>query len=536
MMIRIFSLFFLLLLSSWAWGLSISKVDVHCDEELSCTEFEGKFDLLRGTWSEEQLRERVRLFLFDPSIQKLSVEVVQEEGGDRALVNLTPHRTIGSVLFHVNYAVDLSDLKKAFPYKENEIYDESKASEAYAAISRYLSEHGFAQENIALQVDGRGNQVDLKYDVKINKVIKINKVYVDFDTPVSLQPIKERFRVFSGELWDQLKFKIMLEQVLAELFEQGYFYSKLELLPTEKDSSQGAVNLHLKGTLGERFLFSFAGNKIFSTQELLAFVKKSIKETPNVFDPNELGTTLKKEYERLGLYNNRVTFSILKGQDRFGTALTQIHFKILEGFKIPVQQIIFTGNTFFSDEQILSYFKEQASEISKRDFFDLEDLNRFSSILRKKYLAHGHVLAEVSEPYVVFDEKHSKATVEYKIKEKEQTFLSSIEVTGVSSELSGKVIESLKNKSGTALDVTVIQEDLARMMKILRDEGFYFAQIKNLESESLLTYSPDATSATLTLNVDLGKKTIIDSFLVTGNQKTKNKVITREIEVKPGRS
>ena len=361
-------------LSFKTWAVDISSVQIKCAEGLSCTEFEGKFDTLIGQWTEERLRDRLKLFLFDPTINKFSFEVFDQ---GEAFVYLTPHRSIGQILFDVNYKIDVSDLRKIFPYREGESYDELKNSEAYTAISRYLAEHGFAQENISLEVVANENHVDLLYKINIQKVIKIHKVYLDFDAPTSLQYIKQKFRDFSGELWDQLKFKIVLEQVSKELFDQGYFYSKLELKAPEKNVEDKNINLHLIGKLGDRFLFSFSGNSLFSNQELSEFAKNSVKETPNLFDPNEIASSLRKEYEKKGLYNNQITFNVLKGRDRFGTVVSQVYFKIVEGRKIELNSLVFSGNTHHSDAELREFYYSQASILASREFLDIEFLNLF---------------------------------------------------------------------------------------------------------------------------------------------------------------
>lgn len=531
MYMRILTLFFFFVLSHVTWAVTISEIKIRCAEGLTCNEFEGKFDSLVGHWDEERLRDRLRLYLFDPTINKFAFEVFDQ---GEAFVYLTPHRTIGQIRFDINYKVDLNDLRKAFPFREGEVYDELKNSEAYSSISRYLSEHGFAQENIALEVVASENHVDLLYKINIQKVIRIHKVYLDFDAPQSLQYIKQKFREFSGELWDQLKFKVVMEQVAKELFDQGYFYSKLELQAPEKKADNRDINLHVAGKLGDRYLFSFSGNKFFSDQELSIFARNSVKETPNLFDPNEIASSIRKEYEKIGLYNNQIKFNVLKGHDRFGTVVTQVYFKISEGQKIELKNLVFSGSLHHTEGELKDFYFSQAPVLASRGFLDIEYLNRFSSILRKKYLSEGYVLAEVEAPHLVYDDVRKRATVEYKIREKERSTISHIEMKGISTALETELIDGFKNKVGAPVDITSLQDDLSKTISVLRSRGYYYAQIKNLDSDNILQYSSDATTATLSLDLDLGKKTVVDGILITGNQKTKSIVISREVEVKHG--
>jgi len=535
-MIRYVVLLFLsaLLCNCLAYGFTVSKIQLDCAEGYSCNEFEGKFDPLLGTWDEAKLRDRLRLFLFDPSIQKFSFEIREEEGTQTGIVKITPHRIVRSLQFLSNYSVDLLDLKKNFPYREGDLFDETKNQEANAVITRFLAEHGFNYDSISLDLLTQETQVDLIYKINIRHVTKINKIHLDFDTPILLEPIQTKFNIFRGQVWDQLKFKVLVELTGKELFDQGYFYSKLEIRPPENVKNKDAINLTVKGELGERYVFSFLGQRYFSEQELLGFIKTSIKETPTTFDVNEISNDLKKEYEKLGIYNTEITYQIVKGKDRYNSPLNQVHLKIKEGSKILLQEVAFSGNNDFSTEKVQDFFSANSSVLTARGLLDVENLNNFSSVLRKKYFSSGHALAEVSEPSIVFDESHRNARVEYKIKEHVTTQLQDIVITGLQPNLAEKILKILHNKKKQALDVTIIQDDLSAALHFLREEGYYFSRLKNLESDDLLIYSPDSTSATLTLDFDSGKKAIIDGFLVTGTQRTKNKVIMREVEIHPG--
>ena len=90
------------------------------------------------------------------------------------------------------------------------------------------------------------------------------------------------------------------------------------------------------------------------------------------------------------------------------------------------------------------------------------------------------------------------------------------------------------NKVGAPLNVNFLEDDLQTAIDIVRNKGFYFARFNTLESKKIIKYYESYNKAVLNIDLNVEKKSIFESVLVTGNTKTKTKIIKRELKLRVG--
>ena len=145
-------------------------------------------------------------------------------------------------------------------------------------------------------------------------------------------------------------------------------------------------------------------------------------------------------------------------------------------------------------------------------------------------------------PVLTFDQKSHSVSIQYEIKEGAQVIIKKVNINNVGPPLQEKIKKELVNKEGGKLMVTSLEKDLTRVLKIMRNEGYFFSKITNLNSNDLIVYDDTHTHiqtrshddlAYVTINVNLSKekKVRLEKVLITGNSKTKYTVIKREVDL-----
>jgi outer membrane protein insertion porin family len=124
--------------------------------------------------------------------------------------------------------------------------------------------------------------------------------------------------------------------------------------------------------------------------------------------------------------------------------------------------------------------------------------------------------------------------VTYSIKEWQQCLLDKINLSGVAEEVKPKILEKLVNKQGKPLNVIELESDLSRALDQLREEGYFYATITNLDKNSVVTYESNYTKSQLNLNFKPGKIALFETAVLAGNRVTKDKVLLREIKIEKG--
>lgn len=331
--------------------------------------------------------------------------------------------------------------------------------------------------------------------------------------------------------YDNLTLKIQIDTITKELFSAGYFNAvvKPELTGTE-NRIVVKINIDLK----ERTNFEFLDNKIFSHQELRSKLLDKIRNEFGKTEIEALATFISDTYEERGYYQTSVTYYEDEGLDKDKNKSINYHFIVDEGIKIQVKEISYRGNSYFKNAEIEKIFQDNATSLAKGGFYDRAYFEDFSDILKKEYLSRGFVFIEVSKPRVITSEEDDFVSVEYGITERQQVILKNVSFQKVPPELIAGAKESIVNKEGSPINIIALENDLRNMIIYFQNQGYYFATIANLNSDTLIAYDSSFTTVDLRPEISLDRKICYNEAVINGNVHTKTQVINREIDLKPG--
>ena len=331
--------------------------------------------------------------------------------------------------------------------------------------------------------------------------------------------------------YDNLTLKIQLDQITKDIFLAGYFNA---VVKSELAGNPEHIIIRMNINLNDRTNFEFQNNKILSHQELRSKILDKIRNEFGKVDIQNLATFIEEEYEDKGFYNTRVTYYQNTGVDSAQLKINNYFFVISEGNKIKVRDVSFRGNAFLQNDQIKEIFDKHATALASSDFYDKKFLDQFSDILKKEYLSRGFVFIEISKPRVVTNEDDASVSVEYGIAEKQQVILKNIDFQKIPEELVARAKAALVNKEGAPVNIIELESDLRKMVIFFQSEGYYFATITNLNSDSLLIYEKSYAGVDLRPEISLDKKICFNEAIINGNIQTKTIVINREIDLKQG--
>lgn len=104
----------------------------------------------------------------------------------------------------------------------------------------------------------------------------------------------------------------------------------------------------------------------------------------------------------------------------------------------------------------------------------------------------------------------------------ENPVLNSVEILGNQVYSTDKIEDMLTVKKGEILNIRQLNTDLANIEASYRQDGYILAKLRDISIDE---------SGNLTLTFNEG---ILEGYVVKGNDKTKDYVITREMRIKPG--
>jgi outer membrane protein insertion porin family len=272
-----------------------------------------------------------------------------------------------------------------------------------------------------------------------------------------------------------------------------------------------------------------SGNKKIKEKDILA----AISTRPySVVQKNLISEDVQKIvklYHQKGYFNADVKSSIEFPKDPRKATVT---FAINEHGKVYIKSISFIGNKSFSGRKlrgimetkekmfVVSWFTERG--ILQKDILDT-DLDRLSVFYHDK----GFMDAKVGTPEIAM--KDDGFYIEIPVEEGERYRVSSVEVTGDLLENHERLVKQLQSKPKDYFGREKLREDMDKISKNYMDQGYAFTTVDPIVKR-------DAEERTASVDFDVKKKEIvhIGRVSVTGNTKTRDKVIRRELRLAEG--
>lgn len=160
----------------------------------------------------------------------------------------------------------------------------------------------------------------------------------------------------------------------------------------------------------------------------------------------------------------------------------------------------------------------------------LNDLEYDSLRIQDVYMRHGFLDANVSSPFLDANFSNYTANLYYKIIEGTQYKVSDIEITIDDEVVSIKKLKkAIKVKKGEIFNIEDLRADTQILKREVADKGYAFAVVK-----PDLDKNESTGEVKVLYHIQVGDKVHISDVLISGNTRTSDRIIRREILLAPG--
>ncbi|MFN2476602.1 MAG: outer membrane protein assembly factor BamA [Chthoniobacterales bacterium] len=260
-------------------------------------------------------------------------------------------------------------------------------------------------------------------------------------------------------------------------------------------------------------------------------LRKKIKLKVNApVDEDALG---KAKQEIIDSYRSK-GFNDIDVQYRIDTnaarGTSRVVYTINEGTKGALSDIAFEGNSAFSDrvlrKQMKTKRKSLISFLDKSGRIDEGQLNQDLDTVREWYQDHGYIDVTLGEVRRV--RSGSRLTLVIPVSEGPKYLVGHIAVKGAKMTTEEKVKGLIKLKEGGVYSPKTIREDAKKISEGYGSGGYV---------DLVLTPQGTPTASgriDVTFNIEEGERSFVQRINITGNTRTKDKVIRREVLIAPG--
>ena len=337
---------------------------------------------------------------------------------------------------------------------------------------------------------------------RVQEAVILGRVTLKIGAPFVANRTAEDIRaIFSLGFFDDV-------QVRVEDFEGGV---KLTYVVTERPFVRDVL---------------FSGNKKQDATTLLEKIDLKLGTVYNPVEVNKAGDKLKDFYETEGYYEVGITPEVEKLADGDVT----VTFKIAEGRRINIEQIIIDGTQGLTPKQVRA-----AMETQEREFYILrgtvqrqrldEDIDRIIQL----YNDHGYVQARVEKSEINVDRENARATVRVVVVEGPQFKVGGVDVTGNSILPLEEIRKRIQLKSGDVFSRTKLRDSVTGVTDLYSAIGRASADV----SPNTMQDTPNRL-VNVVFEVVEGPETYVERINISGNTRSEEKILRREIPMAEG--
>lgn len=297
-------------------------------------------------------------------------------------------------------------------------------------------------------------------------------------------------------------------EVRAEIFEGGL---KLTFVLHEKPSIQS---------------IRIVGNRKLTTDKIKA---KIDLVDGGIVAPGALAKNADKIrllYEEEGYYQAQVEGR----EDRISPQEVAVTFNIGEGDKFDVGEIRIIGNRHLREKDIKA--KLQTSELYLFFFggtLKREELKRDLDRVRAYYLDNGFLDIAVEEAEIQLDSLRKKLRILIRVEEGPQYRIGDLGIKGNRLLSEPEVRGLIKSRMGGVFSREVVQGDVVAITDRYAERGYLFADVAPVTD-----IQRAESTVNVTLEITEGRQAFINRIEITGNVRTRDKVIRRELPLVEG--
>lgn len=349
---------------------------------------------------------------------------------------------------------------------------------------------------------------------------------------VNMIEIKGLKRIEEGALKARMLQKTgepLLQEKISDdikaIYKMGYFDDvKVDIEPFEG----GFKVIYIVKEKPTIIKVDFQGNKEFDDSKLKEAATINPGALADITLINDIAVKLRSFYEGEGYYHANIV-SVVKKVNEEEVILT---YQIDEGKKVKIKEIIIKGNKAISAKKIKKAMntgeRKVYSFITGGGYYKKDEMKADIERIRDLYYDNGYLKVVVADPMIELISNEAMNII-ITVSEGEQFIVSSYEVTGNNIVTTEELIKLIKLTPKKPFSKEILKRDVTAITDRYANSGY-----------ALVVIAPDVIpdedkrEVKVTYKITEGDKYTIGRIDISGNTKTRDKVIRREIRLDEG--
>jgi outer membrane protein insertion porin family len=348
----------------------------------------------------------------------------------------------------------------------------------------------------------------------------ISKIEVSGNRRIERDAILEKMKLKNGSVPTAAAVR---EDILS-IFEMGYFED------LQVDFEAGVLKVKVK----ERPVVTkieYSGSEEFESKDLEEASNLKPFHVLNLANIRKAQETISKKYEEKGYYLARAEYDLVRVDGK--PSEVTLKFRIRENEKVKIRRIFFNGNKVMPTgelkQNIASAEGHAFSWATSGGTYREAVFERDLSLLAFYYGNKGYIEAKFTKPRVTLSQDRRYVDINIDVEEGKQFFLGNVSFHGDDLFTEDDLRKSFDMKEKDVFSTGKLQEEVLKLTDKYGDKGYAFANVIPRTQIREGTQIVD-----LNFEIERGEKAYWGKISVTGNSKTHDKVIRRELRFHEG--
>lgn len=271
----------------------------------------------------------------------------------------------------------------------------------------------------------------------------------------------------------------------------------------------------------------FSGNKSFPSDKMKEGLKQIGIAEGQIFDKSQLDRAeqeIKRQYLSQGKYGANVK-TIVSPLERNRVA---VKFEIEEGIVAKIRDINIVGNQAFTTEDLRAEFllttPNWMSWWNKDDQYSKQKLTADLETLKSFYMNQGYLEFAIDSTQVSISPDKQDIYITVNITEGEKYTISDVKLAGELQVPEEELTKLITIQKGDVFNRQLVSETSKALGDRLSDDGYAFSNVNAIPE-----IDKENHTAAFTFFVDPGRKVYVRRINLTGNTRTRDSVIRREM-------
>ncbi len=484
-------------------------------------------------FDEAAVQASINALKFSRRFSAIHVDSSSEAGGETLTFTLTPYRTIGDIRIRGKYPLFERDILNQMTLYPGDPYTpENLSAQTEAIIKRYQRE-GYVEPKASItdQRDSDNDSAVILVDIDKGPHYVLGTLIFEGNRGVSSNSLAWRMTVWRGALFpgigrfSEYRLKKDMDSLLKYYRRKGFADAQLSYHIDDPGNSH-LVDVTVKIQEGPRYTVAFEGNRRFWDRTLKKDVVIFSDGNRSNVGVRKSVQNMKRRYHEDGYLDTRIKTetNLVPGKP---VETRQLRFVIQEGPQTIVDKVTIAGNQNLSETEIRKQILTRPPTLFHDGAFDPETLETDTYAVATLYMKQGFQERTVDSE-VTFNQGKTGADISLNVKEGPRTTVRSVVIDGLTVVPEARARKVLIHKIGDPFRSAAMEAEKEAIASLVSEKGYPHASVR-----ANVTFSEDRTRADIVYEVDAGPLVTLADIFVSGNLRTADKVIRRELEVQP---